>query len=70
MVKMSKMLTTKQLVNYFGISQQTVLNRVKEMKNYVGEGKRYPSSALISDGHITRVDKEAFADFLNARRQL
>ena len=67
---MSKMLTTRQLANYFAISQQTVLNRVKEMKNYIGEGKRYPSSALISDGHITRVDKEAFADYLNARRQL
>lgn len=67
---MSEMLTTKQIVNLFGISQQTVLSRVREMKNYTGEGKKYPSSALITDGHITRIDREAFADFLNCRKQL
>ena len=67
---MAKMLTTTQASQYFGISKQTILARVKEMKNYIGEGKKYPSSALITDGHITRLDREAFADFLNCRKRL
>lgn len=67
---MFEMLTTAQTVAYFGISRQTVLVRVKEMAEYVGAGKRYPASALIMDGHITRINREAFADFLNHRNEL
>lgn len=67
---MAEMLTTKQIVEYFKLNKNTVLSRVREMKNHVGQGKRYPSSALITDGHITRIDKDAFADFLNTRSKL
>lgn len=67
---MTEMLTTKQTAEYFSLSKGTVLSRVKEMQNHVGQGKRYPASALIVDGRITRIDKNAFADFLNTRSKL
>lgn len=67
---MTEMLTTKQIAEYFNLSKGTILSRVKEMKGHVGQGKRYPASVLITDGHITRIDKEAFADFLNVRSKL
>ena len=66
--KVNEMLTTAQAASYFGISKQTILARVHEMKDYIGEGKKYPASALIMDGHITRINREAFADFLNSRK--
>ncbi len=47
------------------IDRRKVYERIRQMKEYVGYGKVYPPSALLSDDRTIRVDIDAFVDFCN-----
>ena len=49
---------------------KTVRGRVAEMRDHIGEGKRYPQNVLLTDGRIVRVNTNAFFDYCNHRREL
>lgn len=60
----------KQVAEALSVDVRWVRTRVKEMRQFVGYGKEYPPSALISADGINRVDVEAFADFCNRKEEL
>lgn len=59
----------EQLANEFGISKQTVHNRMKEIENEIKSG-RYNDYAVIQDGKLVLVNVLVFIDYLKYRKML
>lgn len=65
---MSDYATIREIVEDYRISERTVRKRLSDMQRHVG--KEYLESALIKDGKLVRVNREAFAHFCNHRREM
>jgi len=63
-------LSPKQLAETLNIHVNTVYQRLRQMRDYVGYGKEYPPTAMLADDGSWRVDFEAYMDFCNRRREI
>ena len=63
-------MSPKEMAAYLGQHPSTVYTRFKEMEPFVGPGKRYPITCMLSDGSTRKVDRAAYYDFCHYRRWL
>lgn len=63
-------MSPKELAAYLGQSPSTIYVRIREMQDFVGPGKRYPMTAMLSDGSTRKVDRAAYYDFVHYRKWL
>ena len=54
----------------YNISKQTVRNRVHEIMQNVGTGKRYTDAAVIEDGGMVFINELVWLDWIKYRKQL
>lgn len=54
----------------YNVSKGTVRNRVNEILQNVGTGKRYTDAAVIEDGGIVFINELVWLDWMKYRKQL
>lgn len=58
----------QDLAEKYGISKTTVHDRVREIMEETGYGKRYRRQSVIEDGNIVLVNEYVFLDWLSVRK--
>ncbi len=64
----SAYMSMQDLADKYGMNKRTVQNRVREINEERGAGKRYELPAVISDGNIVLVNEFVFLDWLSIRK--
>lgn len=67
---MREFYSVKTFAEATGMKERTVRQRCKEMRPFVGKGKRWPATALIYDGKSYYVQAKAFCEFMAERKEL
>lgn len=60
----------QDLADKYGMCKRTVRDRVREIENEIGRGKRYERQAVINDGNIVLVNELVFLDWLTVRKDI
>jgi DNA-binding Lrp family transcriptional regulator len=63
-------MTQQALAEHFGISLPTVRNRLSEIEELVGNGKRYNETSIIRDGKLVLANVLVFVDYEVFRQRL
>ena len=65
-----KWLSYDRLAESYGLCKATVRSRVKEIRQQLGKGKRYPAQSVIDDGNLILVNEYVFLDWLSVRTMM
>ena len=60
----------QDLADKYRMCKRTVRDRVREIENEIGRGKRYERQAVINDGNIVLVNELVFLDWMQVRKDV